>query len=457
MIEFIDYPHQTETLRVIDQFNGRNLVALDMGLGKTSTSLRWAKQNNAWPCVVVCPATVKYNWEAEALHFIDVRASMCESQTPPRLTSNFSIRPQLLIINYDILQHWKEYIRVLDPKMFILDECQNLSNPETYRTEAMQDLALAPNVEHILALSGTPLLNRPIELWVVLNLLWPNEFPSRWSYAQEFCNPRMTPWGMDYTGSANLDRLHKLLIEHGMIRFRKEDVLKDLPPKIWNTIPLQLSDPDEYHEANNDFLNWMKKTMAHKARKAAKAEKVTKVSYLLQLIARLKLRGVVDWANNFLAENPQDKLIMFGIHQKLLRVLERRIEAKSVTVDGNIVGRNRQAAFDQFQKDQSTRVIIGSTAAGVGANLTAAADIGIAQFPWRPGDLSQWIGRAHRIGQKRRVHANFLVAADTIEVDQCKLLYRKQKTLSAVLDGGDTPEDVDIYSELLRVIERRLV
>lgn len=455
MIEFIDYPHQTETLRVIDQFNGRNLVALDPGLGKTSISLRWAKKHNAWPCVVVCPATVKYNWESEALHFIDVRASMCESQTPPRLVRGFSTRPQLVIINYDILQYWKEYITELNPKTFILDECQYLSNPGTYRTESMQELA--PNAEHILALSGTPLTNRPIELWPILNLLWPAEFPSRWSFAQNYCNPRYTPWGWDFTGSSNLDQLHHLLLEKGMVRFRKEDVLKDLPPKNWNTLPLQLSDPGEYHEANTDFLNWMKRTMAHKARKAAKAEKVTKVSYLLQLIARLKLRGVVDWANNFLAENPQDKLIMFAIHQKALRVLERRIEAKSVTVDGNVVGRDRQSVIDQFQKDPKTRVFIGSTAAGVGINLTAASDIGIAQFPWRPGDLTQWVGRAHRIGQTRTVNANYLVAADTIEVDQCRLLYRKQKTLSAVLDGGDTPENISIYDELLRVIEGRLI
>lgn len=447
--------YQDECVEEINDFQGRSLIALEPGLGKTVISLEWlGRHPEAFPALVICPAGAKMHWAVETLNHLGIRASICEGQTPTVHDAGFNLSPRITIINYDIAPYWIDYLKGLKIKTLILDECQMISNA-TKRTKATKIIARRP--PFVLALSGTPLLNRPVELWTIVNILWPDEFDSYGAFTQAYCNPKWTPWGWNYTGSSNLDDLHKKLLVNGMIRRRKKDVLKGLPDKIRRVVPIEISDMDQYHDASTNFMGWLKKNMAHRVRSASKAEKLARVGYLLQLSAKLKIRGVVNWANNFLSET-DEKLIMFAIHTKAIDVLQRRIAAKSVVIDGSITGRLRHAAVEQFQKDVKTRLCIGNIhAAGVCINLNAASEVGIMEIPWRPGDLAQAEDRPHRIGQTNTVFINYLIAQNTIEEDLCKLLQKKQGVISSVLDGGPTETDINIYDALLQVLEGRLV
>lgn len=337
----------------------------------------------------------------------------------------------------------------------LVANCQYLSNPKTQRTKAVK--AVSKGVHNVLALSATPLTVRPQELFPVLNILWPKEFPAYLPFLTRYCDPKWTPWGMDYSGASNLEELHHRLITLGMVRYRKKDVLKDLPDKVIRVVPIELWDQDQYQDATKDFMSWLKQNMAHRVRSASKAEALTKVGYMLRLCAKLKMKGIVEWANNFLTET-DEKLILFAIHHNAIDVMRRRIGFKHVVVDGSVTGVHRQNAIDNFQKDPTTRAIFGNLqACGVGTTLTAASEVGICEYPWRPGDLLQAMDRPHRIGQKNTVFINFFAAAGTIEEDMCKLLQTRQQNISTILDGGKHESELNLHSELLRILEGSLI
>lgn len=449
------YPFQEESIDKIEDFDGRVLLALEMGLGKTLTSLMALKRNPDWlPALVVCPASVKYTWEHEALSKLQMQSSICEGMKPPRFNGrDFRTATPLTIINYDILNAWKEYLKKLKFKTLILDESHNIANQKAKRTKAVKDISR--RIPRTFALSGTPLTNRPAELWSTLNILWPDRYKSFWDFANSYCNSRWTPWGWRHDGAQNLDKLHQELISQGMIRRRKADVLQELPDKVRRVIPCELRRPEEYELARTDFIAWLRQNQGHKVRRAAKAQALIKIGYLLRIAARLKMKSVVDWANQFLEET-DEKLILFAVHRKAIDVLQRRIKAHSVVVDGSVTGRKRKIAVDQFQNNRNTRVFIGNIkAAGVGITLTAASEVGFAEMYWRPGDHIQAEDRPHRIGQKNTVFINYFVARNTIEEDLCQILEKKQRIISSVLDGKQNPEDLNIYEDLLKIIEQR--
>jgi len=437
-------PFQIECCNELDWFGGRALLASDMGTGKTVMALEYVRRHpKSFPCVIVCPASVKFVWQHEILRFLGKRASIADGQRPPKQF----MRPPILIINYDILRHWLPWLRKMKPKLIVIDESQYLANNGSKRTKAARELCKGNR--RVLALSGTPLLNRPIELFPVLHILRPDEFSSRWSFAQQFCAPKYTPWGWDYKGASNLDKLHELLTSTVMVRRRKVDVLHDLPEKVRSIIPIPLSNPSEYYGANEDFMAWLYRLDPTKALGAARAEAVVKVGYLLRLTAELKLPFVIEWVNNWLA-NTDEKLVLFAVHRKIVQALHEQCKTKSVVIDGSVTGRKRQETIKEFQHG-SSRLLIGNIkAAGVGITLTASHTIAFTELGWTPGSMTQAEDRCHRIGTTETVWINYLVAHGTIEEKLCALLQQKQQVLSKTLDGGKMKGDLNILDELLR-------
>jgi SWI/SNF-related matrix-associated actin-dependent regulator 1 of chromatin subfamily A len=287
-------------------------------------------------------------------------------------------------------------------------------------------------------------------------MLWPGVFPSFFSYAQKHCKPTRSPWGWEYKGAENIPQLHALLRRTGMVRRLKEDVLKDLPNKIRRVVPMDLADRKEYIEASTNFVGWLRKNYKGKAKRALRAVAVTRIGYLLRLVAKLKCRAVVDWANAFLAEYPNEKLVLFAIHKKMIGVLQRRVAAHSVTVDGGVVGRRRKIAVDQFKRDPKIRVFIGNIkAAGTGVDglQSVCSNMAFAELWWRPGDHIQAEDRLYRIGQGGHVFINYLVAGGTIEEDLCRIIQAKQEIIHATLDGEEYESDLDVFDQLIEVME----
>lgn len=448
-------PHQIEGIRYIEKCGGRLIIADEMGVGKTAQCLGAIKRNPSWgPSVVVTLSSVKGSWERTAVHGLGMAASICEGRNPPRLGSSIQDVESLYIINYDILRHWVPFFKAVGVRTLIMDECQSLTNPGAKRTKAAVDLART--CDHVIAASGTPLTNRPIELFPVLNMIWPNEFPSLTEYAFEFCNPRMTPWGWDFKGSAKLDVLHARLNRLGMIRRKLEDVV-ELQGKERIVVPCEIDDFDQYRYASTDLLGWLRKTAAHRVRKASKAERLSRVGYLLRLSAKLKMRAVVNRCNEFLENNPNEKLAVFVVHRAAIKVIKKRVPYKHVVIDGSVPSRLRLAAIDQFQYDSKTRLFIGNMqAAGIGTTITAASNLMFAEVWWKPGVHIQVEHRVYRIGQENKVLIQYLVAKGTIEERLCRLLQDKQQIISTVLDGDPEIGDFNLYEDLLKELEEEI-
>jgi len=437
------FPFQIEGLRAIDYtFDGRSLIAWDMGLGKTLTTLWYTQRRERWPALVVCPSTLKWVWEREARRIgiddvavIQGRGALGESLPGTKLT----------IINYDVLSYWKKRLTKKNLGMLIFDECQFLKNHTAKRTKAAR--SISRKSRRLLALSGTPILNRPIELWPVLNMIDPIRFNSRFRFAQRYCDPKSNGFGMDYSGASNIEELNELLLDSVMIRKRKLEVIKELPQKMRQVVPIDMENPIEYERADDDFIGWLQEVSPDKVQGAKKAKAVVKVGELLRLAARLKLKATIEWVNNFLEDG--DKIVLFARHKFVIKELHNAFH-KSVVVDGSVTGKRRMAAVDKFQKGNANVLIGQIDAAGVGLTLTAAADVAFIELPWQPGAVTQAEDRCWRIGQDRTVWIHYLVAVDTIEERLCSILQDKQEVVDAILDGKKVDGSLDVWDLLLR-------
>jgi len=494
------YPYQKEGVRLIEKHDGRVLLADEQGLGKTIQVLRWIKSHpEIRPIVIVCPASVKYVWEDQAKEHCGLRVTVCSGQKPPR---SFKLHERdIFIVNYDILFAWAVPLRKLHPKLVVFDEVHKLKSRSAHRTRAarmlcapvrkvsLEDLSLVGQMQrtlheddnvafddgddkiegyissiqestatiktqipHLMGLSGTPLTNRPEELWSTLNLIWPQVFPAFTPFAWEFCDPEMTPYGWKYGGASNLVKLHRMLTRLGMIRRRKKDVLKDLPSKQRFVVPLEIDNRKEYDEALSDFINWLSRKDAAKAEKASKAEKMTQMAYLKRLAAKGKLKVVRDWIDSFLEES-EDKLVVGCWHHDMIDALHGAYPKSSVTFTGKTPANMRRQAIRQFRDNNKLRIIFGNIQAigtGVDGLQSVSHTSAVVELPWDPGTLSQFDDRIHRIGQLKGVSIYYLVARDTIEERLCRIIQEKQDVLTRTLDGEEHVEQrkIDIFDQL---------
>ena len=429
------FSYQSLGVHGIETRNGRVLLGDEMGLGKTVQALAWLQMHPDYiPVIIVVPASLKLNWEREARAWITNPNIEILSGTKPWRTTG-----DILIINYDVLWDWCSVLRERNPKVIITDECHYYKTLKTKRTKAVQKLV--KGVPHVIALSGTPMINRPVEFFNAVNIIDPNIFPGYWQYVQRYCNARHTRFGWDLSGSSNTEELHKILVNTVMIRRLKKDVLKDLPDKVYSFIPLELDNEREYREASKNFLHYISVVKGvQAAEKARKAEMLVQVESLKQLAVKGALKQSVEWIRDFLETG--EKLVVFAVHKFVLDALQKEFDDVCVRLDGSTSTLDRQKAVDRFQTNDQIKLFIGNIqAAGVGITLTAASKVVFLELPWTPGTLRQAIDRLHRIGQKNSVMVYYLFAAHTIMRHLVDIIDRKQRVSDAVLDGRESEDD----------------
>lgn len=442
------FPYQEEGVKGLEAFGLRGLLADDMGLGKSVQALTVLARNpQLRPAIIVCPASIKWHWEHEAVKHYGMRVQVLEGRKVPRdgIKTDGTI-----ILNYDILNAWLPKLLELEPKIVVADESHYCRSPSTRRTKAMKVLAQAS--PHFLALSGTPLANRPIELWPILNMIKPKKFRSRFQFGHAFCRPRRTRWGWDFTGACRLPKLHRLLTKHCMVRRLKQDVLKDLPEKRRIVVPMTLEGRKEYTEASRDIVSWLRK--AHGAQglpSAMRAEALVKMGHLKRLAAKLKLPSLLSWVADYL-DNTDQKLILFGIHKAVVAAIKEKFPGCAV-VTGDVTGKDREMQFRKFNKDKKCRLFVGNIqAAGVGWSATSCSTVAFAELSWVPGEHSQAEDRVRGIGRGVAGQASesyWLVAHGTLEEKLCQMLERKQRVLDQVMDGRIV-DDMDVFDQLMK-------
>ncbi len=415
-----------------------------MGLGKTIQALCAANELGVNKATVVCPASLRINWQREAAKWL--------TKAVPT------------IIGYEeVVNLGKRFDEPKRTQLLIVDEAQYCKSPTAQRTKSVLDI----EADYRLFLSGTPIVNRPVELWPVLNSIDPAGWGDLHTYGMRYCKGfpevkwvrirgqkrRISEW--NYKGADNLKELQYRLRSTIMVRRLKKDVLKDLPPKVRQVITF----PKEYAHATDDCLaqvrRYSKALVQRHSEDVVRNLEDTKLS-LLDKIAKVrhlqalaKTPAVVAHVRDVL-ESVQ-KAIVFAHHRDVITKIREGLEKQGiscVTVMGGTDDTAKQAAVDSFQ-DGEARVFLGQMeAAGVGLTLTAAHVVIFAELGWTPGGMTQCEDRAHRIGQLDSVLVQHLVMAGSLDALISKILTRKQKVLDAALDGEASDFSFDILETL---------
>lgn len=439
------FPYQVDGISWLNSVEGNGLLADEQGLGKTLQALYFLKLNpDLRPACVVVPASLKINWEREALKWIGpkVKVVILKGKKPNKKDLKGK---EIFIINYDILSAWLPVLCEAGIKILIGDEVQKVKNPKTQQTQAFKELA--KNVGRVIGLSGTPILSRPVEFYTFLNILDPVNFNSWIRYIKRYCGAYQDSYGWHATGATNVDELFQKINGKLMLRRKKEEVMKELPEKRFMVVPMEITNQREYQRAADDLISWVAENFGRaKAEKTSNAEALARFNYLKQIAAEGKMEFSINWISDFLESN--GKLVIFCEHLSVIdQLMEKLVNFNPVKVDGRCNAKSRQDAVDRFQKDDSCRVFIGNAAAETGLTLTAASDVVHLEFPWTPAAMDQRTDRIHRIGQTANsVGVWHLVAANTIEEEIIELLDKKRETLTAVLDGKEVAQETLLMS-----------
>jgi SWI/SNF-related matrix-associated actin-dependent regulator 1 of chromatin subfamily A len=441
---------QLEGVGLIDHYNGRALLGDEMGLGKTVQAGMYMMLRDFKQVVIVCFATLKYNWERE-LAKLGIQADVLEGETPFKPGM---IRPsRVVIINYDVLWAWTDYLRGLGPELVIGDEIQAIKSANTRRCKSFRELC--KGVRHVLALSGTPIENGVMEFFPVLNLLWPKEFPAPLPFALMFCPPERDKFGgVKYGPGVQLKLLNHRLKRLGFIRRLKKDVMSELPKKTRTVVPLKLSDRDmqTYRAAMQEFRSWARD---NKKSRDFRKEGFQQISHMLRLTAKLKLPQVIQWVEDFLESG--NKLIGFALNTNkppVLKSLAEHFGNRAVVVDGNVSPKDRMNRVDRFNSDDECRLFLGQLrAACAGWSCTSASSTAHFQLWWQPMPHIQGEDRPHGIGRGMGkdvpCNAYYLVAKDTVEERVAMMLQRKAEEVDMCLDGRNDVTNMNLYTMLL--------
>jgi SWI/SNF-related matrix-associated actin-dependent regulator 1 of chromatin subfamily A len=454
--------YQRKGVRLSDtKFDGRVLLADDMGLGKTVQFLALIKRRKSFPAIVVCPSSVKWHWQDTARRLFQIKSIVLEGRKPYWFDVK---RYQLVIINYDVLPWWAKRLKSnVRAKAVGIDEGQYVTNREAKRSWAVRQLCKGSRKRDVVVMSGSPMVNRPYELWHLLHILRPDKWP--WGtfhlFAKKYCHVRTGFGGrIKYTGGRRLDQLNRILKREVMIRRLKKDVLKELPPIQTELVVLDIKNRAKYEAAQRRVTRWLNGEVRWKPTK----KRVTKITdtaqneftMLKKLAATYKMPSMLEWIDDWLADSNR-KLIVFTWHHSIIEKFHQYYGERCVTIDGRTHPRDRKAAVQRFTKVNNCRLAFCQIkAVGIGTDglQYASSDVALAEFPWNPADVSQAIARAHRIGQLRGVNAYYLVGRDTVEHVLCRLLQNKQVWLDATLDGKKVTE-FDLVDKLARALIRK--
>lgn len=465
MIEYLDFPmkprdYQIEGITYMIN-HGNCINGCECGTGKTMQSILYVEVLDLFPCLVICPSSVKSSWLKEwkqwnpnrTIHVIDSKDG-----------ENTDWKADVTIINYDYLYKRgksKEeiklrYSRSLSKKWgtVILDEIHLCKNPKSLRSRSVKKIVKKST--KVLALSGTLIMNRPQELINVLDILgrFKEIFPNLQYFLYRYCNAKRTRFGLDCSGASYTLELNSIISHYCYFRKSKRDVLTELPDVINQIVNCPITNKKEYKQAEDDLITYLEGIDIEAAERALKAEHLVRISNLKRLSLEGKLNFIEQFLKDWIESNEDDKIIVFGTLKEPLKQLHQKFKDESELVIGESTTEDKMNKVERWKEKK--QILFANTATlsiGVDGLQKVCSNMIFVEYPAGPTDLEQAISRLERMGQKNSINVYFLLSDETIDTRIGEIFKEKSKIINAVnkgvsIDNIDKIQSIDV--ELLK-------
>ena len=459
------YPYQREGIAYgLDK--KRLIIGDEPGLGKTLQSIGIVDTADAYPCLVICPSSLKINWQREFEKFTGKKALVLDNST--RTTWPYLLKMAMYhvaVVNYESLRKFfvwdikggksfrlKDVVFCPHIRMFrsiIIDESHRVKDPAAQQTIFTKGITTGK--EWIILLSGTPVVNRPEDLVAQLSIMGRlQEFGGRTKFMADYCTD---PKDKKAEPAIPLSVLSDTLYANCMIRREKAKVLPQLPDKTRVDLYVDISNMPEYNLAAADLAAYLSQYTGctdWEIRSKMRMEALVRFMTLRKLATLGKVAQAVDFIRTFL-ENGKKLIVFCSLHEVVDQLLN--FFPKAVTVTGRDTSANKQASVDAFQDNPDTMLIICSIkAAGVGLTLTASSNVAFIELAWTYADCCQCEDRAHRIGQKDNVTCYYLLGRGTLDQTVYSLIHHKKSIAAEIMNADDDiPTDEMYFNELVSI------
>ncbi len=437
------WEHQIEALKFIKYHNGRALLSIIMGGGKTATALSYAKMEGITKILVICPSIVKSGWKEEKKQWLEaeVDAQVIAGR------SKVKIEKDVVIINYDIIDAHVDNLLKYGFELIIIDECQVIKNNGEKEKHTEDDgtvfythsgvryracKKIANKTSKIIALSGTPIINRSAEFFNILNILRPNVFRKRSDFLDRYCDPKFDGFAWNYKGCSNERELNRIL-QHIMFR---RSVVRGVTQAILTPIITDDTSIENYE-------NYCTKIDHIPMSDQAKFEKKMIKSY------ELKKKQVYAFIDNVLENG--EKVVVFAIHKKIVNDIQKHYKSVAVKINGEVSPKQKEINKNAFINDPQIKILTANIeSAGTGLDgLHKVCSKGVMlEYPYSPKVFDQVTGRLCRINGSAIVNFYCFILRGAPEELFFRILDRKRKAIDKVVDNALTPDELLLIEQM---------
>lgn len=427
------------------------------GLGKTLQAIGTAFIAKSWPVLVICPASLKINWQREWKKFTGKDAIILDDRNKNNWYRYFEMGCcDVFLTNYESLKKFfvedfaggvTRSIRLKPEadlfKCIIIDESHRCKSSKTQQSKICYKLCQGK--EYRFLLTGTPSINGPKDLIQQLKIMGRlDDFGGYKSFETNFMQgPRE---------ASNLEMLNWRLWNTCFFRREKAKVLDQLPDKMRQVVNMDITNRKEYQDAERDLIGYLasyENADDEKLRKAERGKVMVQMQKLRQIAAKGKIPAAIEFIQDIMDSG--EKLIVFAFLKEVVQEI-KNVFPSAVTIVGDNTSQERQEAVDRFQNDPKCNLIICNyKSAGVGLTLTASSRVAFIEFPWTFADCEQAEDRAHRIGQKDSVNCYYFLGRGTIDEDVWELIQTKKDIANDVTGTDDQVPEKTVDAMMLKM------
>lgn len=413
------------------------------GLGKTLQSIATADEIKAKRILVLAPKALLYSWQKEIEKFSEDSRCSIITGTAAKKRDAIKTKARWYITNHDTLVSLEKFPDLMNYwDLVVVDEFHNYMNRRAKKTLALKKLPC----EYFLGLTGTPILTKPDQLWSQLNIVAPKQFSSYWNWVNQYCTQKMNPFSKHtpiVTGVLSAEAYKDMLAPH-FIRRTKEEVLTDLPDKIYKQVPLKLNDKQRllYKSMMVDFT-------------VEEGDEFHKSGTVLEKIIRLrqicldprilpevdvKEKGVKTEALLDIVTSSEEQMVIFTSLKTYANLISKELKALKIShelLTGDTPQKDRENLLTRFQQGKS-RIFVGTIkAGGVGLNLQNASTLIFMDKDFSPAINAQVEARIHRIGQKSVPNIITMYTEGTVDEVMEKMLKERGDMIDSVITATE--------------------